>query len=86
MELGLFKEQETIMPGVLSVREIWREKKLERKIGARSHVAFVVYGKEFEFYPNYNGKATEGGRKGRKIRERVGKREGRKQGEKEGRK
>lgn len=39
------------MSGVLSVegKEVREEGK------ARSHVASAAYGKEFEFYPNYNG-------------------------------
>lgn len=37
MELGIFKDQEIIMPGVLSTQKTWREK-LERKTGARSRM------------------------------------------------
>ena len=49
MELDLYKEEEIIMPGVLSMQAIWR-KKLETKAGARLCMAFVAYGKEFEFF------------------------------------
>lgn len=61
MELGLFKEQEIIMLEVLSKQEIWREK-LQRKEGASSYLASVTYGKDFEFYPDYNWKMLEGGK------------------------
>lgn len=59
-EPGLFKEQEIMMPGVLSNQETWREK-IEGKAGARFCLACVAYGKEFEFYPNYHEKAVEEG-------------------------
>ena len=47
------------MPGVLAMQEIWREK-LQRKAGTQSCMAPVAFGKEFEFYPDYNWKAVEG--------------------------
>lgn len=46
------------MPGVLAMQEIWKEK-LQRKAGARSCMASVAFGKEFEFYSDYNWKAVE---------------------------
>lgn len=74
------------MPGELSMQEIWRETKLERKAGARSHPAFVAHRKEFGSCPNDNGKAAEGGRKGRKENKSEDGKERRRKEEKEKRK
>lgn len=57
------------MPGVLAMQEIWREK-LQRKAGARSCMASVAFGKEFEFYSDYTWKAVEGWKNRRSNRAR----------------